>query len=342
MSLINTTKPLQETVLTSQEHNPYQLILQLGEGGSGSVFKAIQKNTGQVVALKLFHTVAEKSDINESEYRKKSCRLMQNFERETTLCARLHHPNIVKLLDRGKTDHGQLFAIFEFVPGETLRDLLIRQGSLSAFETGEFMGQVLDALTCAHANGIAHRDLKPQNIMISKTGTRNHVKILDFGIASLVAEDRCTDFQNCTLVEDAMCSPAYSAPEQLRGEPPTVKMDIYAWGLLVLECLTGKAVVSGTTISELFNRHLSNVEMPIPAALISHPIAELLRRTLRKNPAERIGNATQLYQDFQKINFTNIVANLTENCYSKQKSQAITSEYTQQYIPDRFDLAYEQ
>ena len=119
-------------------------------------------------------------------------------------------------------------------------------------------------------------------------------------------------------------------------------MDIYAWGLLVLECLTGKAVVSGTTISELFNRHLSNVEIPIPAALISHPIAELLRRTLRKNPAERIGNATQLYQDFQKINFTNIVANLTENCDSKQKSQAITSEYTQQYIPDRFDLAYEQ
>ncbi len=333
------TIPIADATLDSALQNQYRLLHQLGEGGSGSVFKAIQKNTGKIVAIKLLHH----EDVTIQKYgqhdRQKMERMVLRFERETTLCAQLQHPNIVSLLDKGQTENGQLFAVFEFVPGETLKDLLIRKGSLSASETGELMGQVLDALACAHAHGIVHRDLKPHNIMISATGTRNHVKVLDFGIAGMVAERDRADYHNLTLTQESMCSPAYSAPEQLRGEPPTVKMDIYAWGLLCLECLTGQAAITGQTVAEIFHKQLSNMEVPMPAALLGHPLAGFLRRALRKDPHERAASASTLYKDFRKINLASFVGNLSEPLVPGARLPL--SEITQECVPGWFGMDYE-
>lgn len=325
---------------TNRMHNEYRLLELLGEGGNGKVYKAHQINTGQTVAIKLMR---EKENGSPEQNQ----RMVARFEREAHLCAQLQHPHIVKLLDKGQAASQQLFAVFEYVPGETLKDMLIRKGPLSALEAGDLMGQVLDALACAHAQGIAHRDLKPQNLMITSTGTRMHVKVLDFGIATFISERQKNDFRHLTMTSEMMCSPSYSAPEHLRGEPPTLKMDLYAWGLLFIECLTGRPAIEGSSLADIFHQQLSSSEVPLPPALVGHPLADLLRRVLRKNPQERAGSASAIYADFQKINLANIVGDLSYflNAPAANNSgNTIThsfSEITQEFNPGQLGLACE-
>lgn len=312
----------------------YRLIRLLGEGGAASVFMARQASTGQTVALKLLRQGA--ADQRQGQRR------IERFERETLLCAQLHHPHIVRLLDQGRTDQGQLYAVFEFVPGETLQDLLHRKGALSAPAAGELLGQVLDALACAHAQGIVHRDLKPQNIMVTATGTRTHVKILDFGIAALIPDRQLADYRKLTISEETMCSPSYSAPEQLRGEPPTVKTDLYAWGLLFVECLTGKPAIYGVTLAEIFHKQLSGTDVPIPPALFGHPLADLLRKVLRKNPIERAERAALLYEEFRQINLANIVGELDRHpAAGAARLSDQAASITREHQPGGFGQAYQ-
>src|SRR4029079_2412711 len=128
------------------------------------------------------------------------------------ICAEISHPYIVKLLDKGYTSEDIPFVVFEYISGVTLKKLLLQEGAMRIHDTKELMGQVLDALSCAHDKGIVHRDLKPENIMVTKTGTRTYVKILDFWIGAFT--------QDVILNNETAGTPAYAAPEQLRGEPP--------------------------------------------------------------------------------------------------------------------------
>jgi TOMM system kinase/cyclase fusion protein len=315
----------------------YTILGFLGEGGAGSVFKASQASTGQSVAIKMMH---QNSAISPDQ----SQRQLMRFERETLLCAQMNHPHIVKLLDKGYANNGQLFAVFEYVPGETLKDRITRIGALGANESGELMGQILDALACAHEQGIAHRDLKPQNIMISSAGTRLHAKILDFGIAAMIGERQMANYRNLTMTEEMICSPSYSAPEHLRGEPPSVKIDLYAWGLLFLECLTGRPAIEGSSLADIFHQQLSSQEVALPPGLIGHPLADLLRRVLRKKPQERAAHAHLLYQDFQKINLSNIVGDLSVSRLNVGLANNETPELfaiTREFTPGQLSLAYQ-
>ena len=281
----------------------YELLDELGQGGFGCVFRAQQLSTGQVVAIKILNNRVNGSPEIE--------RMTERFERETHLCAQLNHPNIVRLLDKGKTREGQLFAVFEMVPGETLKHHLSRVGTLPSAEAGELMGQVLDALACAHSHGVVHRDIKPQNIMICNTFARLHAKVLDFGVGAFIPEVQQTNYKNLTLTNEAVGTPSYSAPEQLRGEPPTTKSDIYAWGLVFIECLTGKPVMQGTTLAEVYHKQLSPIEVPLPPAVAAHPVGNLLRRALQKKPVDRSEKASQLYRDFKALNLAEIVGDIS-------------------------------
>ena len=118
------------------------------------------------------------------------------------------------------------------------------------------MLQVLDALQHSHEIGIIHRDLKPQNIMVSHTASRLHIKILDFGIGALTKENQYVNYEELTLNEEVIGTPNYSAPEQLRGEPATEQSDIYAWGLIFIECMTAQSVIQGKTVAEIFQKQL--------------------------------------------------------------------------------------
>src|SRR5207249_1560966 len=152
----------------------YEVSALAGAGRFGTVYRARQLSTGQDVAIKLLRTdPSESSD----DVRNRNDR----FRREMHLCAGLSHPNIVRLIDSGESEGGVLYAVFEHVPGSTLRDVLTAEGRLAPAEALHLMAQVLDALSCAHARGVVHRDLKPENIMVTRTGARRNALVLDFG-----------------------------------------------------------------------------------------------------------------------------------------------------------------
>lgn len=280
----------------------YTLLEKIGEGGFGIVYKARQTSTGQLVAIKVLkNTHSQKTQIT-------TC-----FEQETQLCAQINHPHVIKLLDKGYAQDGQPFAVFDYVDGEPLKEQIIWNNGLSAIETGRLMGQVLNALVCIHGQGIIHRDLKPQNIMVAQTQTGSQAKILDFGSAVFT---RKHPINECGKLKDkaTVGTPGYSAPEQLRGEIPTVRSDMYTWGLILLECLTGAPVIQGNTPSEVFAQQVSPKKVPIPASIHHHPLSNLLRWVLEKNPLKRAGNALKLYKAYLKIDFKT----LTKKVNTKQ------------------------
>ncbi|SFU88435.1 Serine/threonine protein kinase [Polaromonas sp. YR568] len=260
----------------------YQPLGLLGQGASGQVFKARQHSTGQFVAIKitdpgLLHDPASNR------------RVQQRLHQETRLLAMLQHAHVVRLIDKGMAAGGQLFAVLEFIPGETLREFLQRNGALSLPDTMALMAQLLDALTFLHQHQVVHRDLKPENLMVVSTGTALHLKLLDFGLASHHGEPR--------FMTGAEGTPAYCAPEQLRAEDCTPATDIYAWALIFLECLTARPCVQGANLGEILHRQLSASAIAIPDALANHPIAPLLRQALQKNLRQRTADAAGLYLD---------------------------------------------
>ncbi|MCX4029675.1 TOMM system kinase/cyclase fusion protein [Endozoicomonas sp. SM1973] len=308
----------------------YSLIEKIGEGGFGQVYKAKQTNTGQLVAIKFL-------TLNPAFNADKKRRYIERFARETLLCSRLHHPHIVRLLDKGQEESDLLYAVFEYVEGLSLKERLARSGPLLPAEAAQTMAQVLDALAHAHKQGVVHRDIKPANIMLSQVGATTHVKILDFGIGSLVNEARQLDYKTITLTQETLGTPSYSAPEQLRGEPPTPQTDIYVWGLVFLECLTGKPAVSGSNLASIFHKQLSHSNIPIPPAIAGHPVTVLLRRVLNKKANERAANAAELYHEFTQINLATIVGDLSEENASMippTTTQAVTAQYNKTIVND--------
>ena len=272
-------------VLGTTFEGRYEILAKLGEGGFGIVYKACQLTTGQSVALKILR-LPEHGGVAQTDT------LVARFMREMRVCAQLRHPNIVQLVDSGQTDDGTLYTAFAFAPGDSLAALLDREGALAPREAQHLMLQVLDALACAHAEGVVHRDLKPSNIMVIPTGARRNALVLDFGIGAMIDNERSTDL---TGSHDMVGTPGYGAPEQWRGAEPSPRADLFSWGLVFLECLMGKPVYGGTA-AEIFYRLLGPDPVPIPAALERHPLGDLLARAVRKDIAERAATAHGLHE----------------------------------------------
>jgi tRNA A-37 threonylcarbamoyl transferase component Bud32/class 3 adenylate cyclase len=260
----------------------YQPLGLLGQGASGQVFKARQRSTGQFVAIKIPHPASADDPAANR-------RVQQRLHQETRVLAMLQHAHVVRLIDKGMADGGRLYAVLEFIPGESLRDFLQRNGPLPLPDTMSLMAQLLDALTFLHQHQVVHRDLKPENIMVASTGTSLHLKLLDFGLASHRGEPR--------FVTGAEGTPAYCAPEQLRAEPCLPATDIYAWALVFLECLTARPCVQGADVAEVLQRQLSPESIALPGELAGHPVAPLLRQALRKDVRQRTADAAGLYLD---------------------------------------------
>jgi TOMM system kinase/cyclase fusion protein len=262
----------------------YRIESQIDAGGFGDVFRAVQESTGQLVAVKVLRPRHGKNAPSLE-------RQVARFQREMKVCAELHHAHIVRLIDSGETEAGVLFSVFEFVPGVTLADFLRERGGMTVRMTIELMSQVLDALICAHGKGIVHRDLKPQNIMVSTTGSRPQTTVLDFGISAFVEGALLDEYKSLTLTREILGTPAYAAPEQLRGATASVKSDLYAWGLIFAECLLGRRVFDSPTPLEMVHNQLSSDPVPLPAQLQAHWLGNILRWVLEKDVARRAGDA---------------------------------------------------
>lgn len=289
----------------------YRLGALLGEGGNGVVFRATCDETGLAVAIKLMRDDA--ALIAPERMRRRA-----RFRRETSLCEALRHPNIVALLDQGQAPDGRLFAVFELVEGRTLRDRLAADGPLSALDTGRLMTEVLDALAAAHRRGIVHRDLKPQNVVIAMADDGPHAKLLDFGIGALLPGTEDITRRTATLATEVLGSPPYCAPEQLRNEPPTPATDLYAWGLIVLECLTGEVVMQGASVAEILHQQLSPVDVALPPPIAALPLGAVLRHALNKNPRQRAASADALAAQFRALNFAALVGRFDTGCTGRR------------------------
>ena len=223
---------------------PYEITVPLGSGGMGEVYKATDTRLGRTVAIKVLP-----ADVAADEGRK------IRFEREAQAVAALNHPHICVLHDIGRhpsTGSGQIdFLVLEYLQGETLAPRL-EEGPIPLDQALRYAMQVADALDKAHRGGVVHRDLKPGNVMLTKSG----VKLLDFGLAKLrdaspagVVSQSVAATMNAGLTGEGtiLGTLQYIAPEQLEGRDAEARADIFAFGTLLYEMLTGKKAFEGTS-----------------------------------------------------------------------------------------------
>jgi adenylate cyclase len=269
----------------------YEILGELGAGSSGHVYHARQLSTGQSVAIKL---LSSREGTEESTRRE-----AERFRRETQICAALSHTNIVGVIDSGETKDRKLYAVFAHVPGETMERVLSRDGAVSVRESVRLMTQVLEALHYAHAKGIVHRDLKPSNFMLSGTPPRRNAVVLDFGLGGVAEGRRSKEWENLTQSREFLGTPLYAAPEQLEGKAPTERSDLYSWGLIFLECLTGQHPFGEQgALARLVE---GGGEVAIPRWLHDHRLGELLARVTALDPERHNVTAAFLIKELEEI-----------------------------------------
>lgn len=255
----------------------YRVVRALGEGGMGEVYVAVQEVLGREVALKLI-----RSDLAQS------AKALQRFTLEATTLSQLSHPNIVTIFEFG-VDDGVRFLAMELLRGESLRHRLNRYGALPAAMSAGVARDIASGLAHAHAKGVAHRDLKPDNVQIvDAEGRGEHAKILDFGVAKLVAHARKETITQSNFV---VGTPGYMAPElALHGTTDDVRSDLYALGVIFFEMLAGRPLFEASTALALVMKHAT--EAP-PSVRDSSPgeipfaLERLVMELLEKDPARR-------------------------------------------------------
>src|SRR5436190_2328395 len=225
----------------------YELEELVGSGGMSSVYKAHDRLLERSVALKILH----EQYTRDEDY-------VERFRREARSVAQLTHPNIVTVIDRGEQD-GRQFIVFEYVDGENLKELVEREGPLPVHEVIELGLQVARGLSFAHENGLVHRDVKPQNVLLDGDG---RAKVTDFGIA------RSLDVDGMTITGTIMGTSNYIAPEQARGEPVDEQSDIYSLGCVLYELLAGEVPFDGDNFVAVAMRHVND---PVPSVRDTRP-----------------------------------------------------------------------
>lgn len=256
--------------------NQYELIEELGAGGSGMVFKARHRALNRIVAIKILRTNESDSVVE------------KRFEQEARIISTLEHPGIVKLKDFGSTAPKELFMVLDFVEGESLSQRLKWQGKLPPFEAYDVAIQICDAMHYAHQLGVVHRDLKSSNIMIERHDKSNKITILDFGIAKLLHFSDLTE-SGLTKAKDVLGSPLYISPEQASEKPSDARSDIYSLGIILFELLTGSPPFHSTNVVELINQHLY---APVPTinssdGLVTPAVQDVIDKALAKMPENR-------------------------------------------------------
>ena len=256
----------------------YRLDELIGRGGMATVWRATDTVLNRPVAVKRLHA----SLVADEE-------LTERFRREALMVARLSHPNLVHVLDRGEDGDGP-FLVLELVEGENLKARIRRDGPLEPAEATRICAQVAQALHYAHTQGLVHRDIKAQNVLLAEDGS---VKLADFGIARALEADEDTGL---TRTDMLMGSADYLSPEQANGHPLDARSDIYSLGVVLFECLTGTLPFSGDGFVAVAMKHCSE---PLPDPRDRNDrvptwLAAIVLRATAKDPAARFPDAAAL------------------------------------------------
>jgi len=261
----------------------FRIVRQLGAGGTGTVFEAVQLGLERKVALKLLHAhVAALPGAPE------------RFRREAMLLARLRHPNTAEVYDWGE-EGDSLYLAMELLHGEALDELVYRGGSLALPRVVGLLAQVLEVLEAAHALGIIHRDIKPSNLMVCALPTGEQVKLLDLGLATVVGD---AGFARLTQTGFLNGTPAYMSPEQSRAQPVDGRSDLYALGCVLYELLVGAPPFGISPPLEVLAGHIYRPVRPPsevrPGRAIPAALERLTLRALAKRPEERPATAAEM------------------------------------------------
>ncbi len=263
--------------MSSPQIADYELGEILGVGTVGTIYKAVSKLSGESVAIKKLHPGVSSDKL-----------IRARFRREMTILERLSHPNIIAYHGGGETGDGQLYYVMELVEGGTLGELIESHGRLDWRVVVDVARQVCSALQCAHNHGVIHRDLKPGNLFVTKTGI---VKLGDFGIArDLTASD-------LTSTGLTVGTHAYMSPEQIKGDAMiSGKADLYALGCCLFEMLTARKPFTGDNFALLFEQHL-NAPPPHARSVVPdcpEELDEIIVALLSKDPNARPFNARKV------------------------------------------------
>ena len=258
----------------------YEILSKIGSGGTSIVYKARRLSDGFIVAIKVVRDELE--DIDEHE---------RHFRHEAEALAKMSHRNVRRILAVGQWN-GSLYMVTEYIDGKTLKDIIAQNGPLPPKKAVDYALQIAAGMEHAHMKNIIHRDIKPQNILVSNDGT---VKIVDFGIARVLSPQTTRTMGG----KDVVGSVHYISPEQARGSHVDSRTDIYSFGVLLYEMFTGRVPFEGDEAVSIAMKHVN--QMPeAPQSVnpaISRGINDIILKCMQKDPAKRYQTASELRED---------------------------------------------
>ena len=264
----------------------YECLKRIGSGGMGDVYKAHDRRLDRIVAIKVL-----KSEYNEDD------NFIRKFRRESLAAASISHPNIVSIYDVGMetvADEDVYYIVMEYIDGKTLKELIKEEGMLSQNQALNYLIQIAEALKIAHNKNIIHRDIKSQNIMVTRD---NRVKVTDFGIARMAGN------ATVTVTNAVMGSVHYFSPEQARGQKVDARSDIYSMGIVLFEMLTGEVPFDSENPITVALMHVQN-EIPMPSERnprVSPEVDRVFRHMTEKKPSDRYENVSLIIEDVKAI-----------------------------------------
>jgi len=261
----------------------YRVLSLLGSGGMGQVFRVADQTSGETLALKVLRPL----DSDDSDR-------VRRFQREIQILTRIRHPAVLRILDWGTSPTG-LFFVTELVDGEDLKLAIRKRGPWPAAETAVLGATLADALAAAHAQGVIHRDVKPNNVMLGKDGS---VRLLDFGLARGSGIDVTTLTRTGTMLG----TPGYMSPEQFDAHGVDERSDLYSLGVVLFEVLTGRLPFAGQTPIAVALAHKTQTP-PLPRSLrpgVPAWIEHIVMRCLEKEPEKRYASAPELSAELRR------------------------------------------
>ena len=280
----------------------YRIDSLVARSGMASIFKGADLRTGRPVAIKVPHPEMESDPV-----------LFDRFHREEEIGKDLDHPGVMKVF--AGDDRSQVYMVMEWAEGRLLREILRERRKLPPERAVRITLGICDALEYIHTHGVVHRDLKPENIMVDDA---DHIKLIDFGIASLAGSRRLT----FTKLSQVMGTPEYISPEQVKGKRGDARSDLYALGVMLYEMLTGTTPFSGPNAFAIMNDRLLNHPKPPREAdpEVTPELQEVIYRALERDPKSRYASAREIAWDLGHLDQVGVAERLELRDWKRRRA----------------------